>query len=101
MEKIAPILDEVVRKITTVRRFMPIIYLVSEDREILFDLFRRKDCFEILQKRGDSEFVPCEYDQLLIGQSDIIISGIFPLLSRNRAISRIISAGLKRRETAR
>lgn len=63
MEKIAPILDEVVRKITTVRRFMPIIYLVSEDREILFDLFRRKDCFEILQKRGDSEFVPCEYDQ--------------------------------------
>lgn len=60
---IKPILDEIVRKISSVRRLIPIIYLVSEDREILFDLFRRSDCFDIRRQTEDGQIVPCAYSR--------------------------------------
>lgn len=62
-----PILDGIVRKISAVRRWMPILYLVSEDREILFELFQRPDCFDIQRQTEDGQIVSCIYDRNLTG----------------------------------
>lgn len=50
MEKYAPILEQVMKKISAVKQFMPILYLVSEDRDIFSRILEQGSCFEMIQK---------------------------------------------------
>lgn len=58
-----PVLDIVVQRITAVREYIPVLYLISEDRDIIYDLFKRKDCFDIRRKSDDGSWVSAEFNQ--------------------------------------
>jgi len=44
------VLDKVVREINTRRSYVPIIYIETEDRNLIFRILERKDCFVILEQ---------------------------------------------------
>lgn len=67
------VLDKVVKEINASRPFMPVIYIETEDRDFVYELFRRKDCFDVLQKCPEGGCLPVSYERGLEGCNVIFI----------------------------
>lgn len=57
------VLDKVVKEINASRPYMPIIYVETEDRNFIYELLKRNDCFDILKKEEDGSIVPVCYER--------------------------------------
>lgn len=90
------ILDDVVRKILAVKQFTPIIYLVTEDRNALFDIINYGACFDVLQKVEDEEIIHCSYTKETVNCnvydfSDYVVhkSGLESFLKNKSVFSKL------------
>ena len=53
----APVIDDVIRRISLVKDTMPVIFLVTEDRSLIEKIFDRSGCFNLYRQReGDTVF---------------------------------------------
>lgn len=56
------VIDKVIKEINISRSLMPVIYIETEDRDLIYELLKRKDCFDVLQK-SDKDTHPISYDK--------------------------------------
>ncbi len=55
MAKYVSIYDDVIRRISAVIGFKPIIYLLSEEEDVMEDIFKRASCFNFRRVEGEEK----------------------------------------------
>lgn len=55
------VVDYIVKEIKSCMSFMPIIYIESNDRMLIYHLLERKDCFAVFRRNDDGDIKPTEY----------------------------------------
>lgn len=59
-EKSVPIIDDVIRRISLVRDTMPVIFLVTEDRNLIEKIFDQSGCFDLCRQTERNGEKVCE-----------------------------------------
>ena len=58
-----PILDEVAKQILDSKNLKPILFLVTEDRNVIHQLLARGDCFEVMQENHENKYEIAAYEK--------------------------------------
>lgn len=49
------VLEDVCRRISVVKRYMPVLYLITDDRDVIYDVLEQSECFELKARFSEKE----------------------------------------------